>query len=125
MLCAGNWNTSRMHRRPAWSACWLQLKGETVNKSVWTRVVAIGAAVMLTVSMAQANGYREKNMVVKVAKSAMKATPARDWNSLSIRPGKKAETWTLDGEQLDDVTFYGGIAPGEPDRKSTRLNSSH
>src|SRR3546814_4784217 len=82
--------------------------------SVWTRVVAIGAAVMLTVSMAQANGYREKNMVVKVAKSAMKVTPARDWNSLSIRPGKKAETWTLDGEQLDDVTFYGGIAPGEP-----------
>src|SRR3546814_4858587 len=78
------------------------------------RVVAIGAAVMLTVSMAQANGYREKNMVVKVAKSAMKVTPARDWNSLSIRPGKKAETWTLDGEQLDDVTFYGGIAPGEP-----------
>src|SRR3546814_20406076 len=44
----------------------------------------------------------------------MKVTPARDWNSLSIRPGKKAETWTLDGEQLDDVTFYGGIAPGEP-----------
>src|SRR3546814_4679572 len=69
---------------------------------------------MLTVSMAQANGYREKNMVVKGAKSAMKVTPARDWNSLSIRPGKKAETWTLDGEQLDDVTFYGGIAPGEP-----------
>src|SRR3546814_4636799 len=53
-------------------------------------------------------------MVVKVAKAAMKVTPARDWNSLSIRPGKKAETWTLDGEQLDDVTFYGGIAPGEP-----------
>src|SRR3546814_5965886 len=86
-----------MHRMPAWSACWLQLKGERVNKSVWTRVVAIGAAVMLTISMAQANGYREKNMAVKVAKSAMKVTPARGWNSLSIRPGKKAETWTLDG----------------------------
>ncbi|HUD95118.1 hypothetical protein [Sphingobium sp.] len=43
----------------------------------------------------------------------MKVTPIRDWNSLSIRPGKKAETWTLDGEQLNDVTFYGGIAPGE------------
>src|SRR3546814_1782903 len=101
------------------SACWLKLKGERVNKSVWTRVVAIGAAVMLTVSMAQANGYREKNMVVKVAKSAMKVTPARDWNSLSIRPGKKAETWTLDGEQLDDVTFYGGIAPGERSEEHT------
>src|SRR3546814_13848215 len=88
-----------MHRMPAWSACWLQLKGERVNKSVWTRVVAIGAAVMLTVSMAQANGYREKNMVVKVAKSAMKVTPARDWNSLSIRPGTTAESGTLDGEQ--------------------------
>src|SRR3546814_11630507 len=87
------------------------MKGERVNKSVWTRVVAIGAAVMLTVFMAQANGYCEKNMVVKVAKSAMKVTPARDWNSTSIRPGKTAETWNSEGVILDDVTSYGGITP--------------
>ncbi|MBH1997898.1 MAG: hypothetical protein I8H96_02055, partial [Sphingomonadaceae bacterium] len=85
-----------------------------MNKNVWTRSAAIGVAFTLAVSTALANGYREKNISVEVAKSAMKVTPVQDWNSLSIRPGKKAETWTLDGEQLNDVTFYGGIAPGEP-----------
>jgi hypothetical protein len=85
-----------------------------MNKTMWTRSVAISAVVMLTVPVALANGYRAKNIPVEVAKSAMKVTPVRDWNSLSIRPGKKAETWTLDGERLNDVTFYGGIAPGEP-----------
>ncbi|PHP20470.1 hypothetical protein CG471_07070 [Sphingobium sp. IP1] len=85
-----------------------------MNKNLWMRSAAISAALMLTISVSMANGYREKGIPVEVAKSSMKVTPVRDWNSLSIRPGKKAETWTLDGEQLNDVTFYGGIAPGEP-----------
>jgi len=85
-----------------------------MKKTMCTRAAIVGVAAMLSVSVACANGYREKNIQVDVAKSAMKVTPVRDWNSLSIRPGKKAETWTLDGEQLNDVTFYGGIAPGEP-----------
>lgn len=85
-----------------------------MNKNLWMRSAAISAALMLTISVSMANGYREKGVPVEVAKSAMRVTPVRDWNSLSIRPGKKAETWTLDGEQLNDVTFYGGIAPGEP-----------
>jgi hypothetical protein len=40
--------------------------------------------------------------------------PPRDWNRLDARPGKYAETWTLDGEQLNDVTFYGGVEAGKP-----------
>jgi len=64
-------------------------------------------------SYASANGLREKGQSVSVAKSSMSVTPSRDWNQLSSKPGKKAETWTLDGEQLNDVTWYGGIAPGE------------
>jgi hypothetical protein len=31
-----------------------------------------------------------------------------------LRPGKYAETWTLDGEQLNDVTFYSGVIAGAP-----------
>ena len=85
-----------------------------MSKNMWIQVAAIGIAAMSMTSAALANGFRGKNMTVAVAKSAMKVTPARDWNSLSIRPGKKAETWTLDGEQLNDITFYGGVAPGEP-----------
>ena len=44
----------------------------------------------------------------------MTVTPPRDWNRLDAKPGKSAETWTLDGELLNDVTFYGAIEPGKP-----------
>ena len=61
-----------------------------------------------------ANAYREKEKISKIANSSMTVTPPRDWNRLSIKPGKYAEVWTLDGEQLNDVTFYGGVEPGAP-----------
>lgn len=45
-----------------------------------------------------------------VAKSVLAVTPTREWNKLGARPGRSAETWTIDGDTLNDVTFYGGIA---------------
>ena len=74
-------------------------------------VVCVGVA---SAGTAHANDYREKGKPVMVANDTMQVIPARDWNKLGQRPGKKAEIWTLDGEQLNDVTFFGGIAPGEP-----------
>jgi hypothetical protein len=41
-------------------------------------------------------------------------TPSRDWNTLSRKVGKNTETWTVDGEQLNDVTFFAGIPAGMP-----------
>ncbi len=75
------------------------------------------AALALTVTAtpaAFANGYREKGKVVQIKNSALSVTPPRDWNQLGVKPGKFAETWTLDGEQLNDVTFYAGVEQGEP-----------
>lgn len=51
---------------------------------------------------------------VSVAKSSMTIKPGRAWNELSTKPGKNAESWTLDGDQLNVVTFFGGIANGQP-----------
>jgi len=68
----------------------------------------------LSASEAYANAYREKGKVVEVAESGVMVTPPRDWNRLDIKPGKYAEVWTLDGEQLNDVTFYGGVEGGRP-----------
>jgi hypothetical protein len=83
----------------------------------WHDILLVtGVAWALALSLettAAANGFREKGALVTVAK-LMRVQPPRDWNQLSLKPGKKAETWTLDGEQLNDVTFFGGIAPGEP-----------
>lgn len=61
-----------------------------------------------------AHKLREAGETVEVTKADIMVTPARDWNRLSGKVGKYGETWTLDGEQLNNVTFFGGIPSGEP-----------
>jgi hypothetical protein len=63
---------------------------------------------------AVAHDYREKGKAVEIAGSNLMVTPPRDWNRLDGRPGKFAEMWTLDGQQLNEVTFYAGVEPGAP-----------
>jgi hypothetical protein len=46
---------------------------------------------------------------VLVGKSTLQVTPSQDWNRLGGRVGRNAESWTMDGLTLNDVTFYGGI----------------
>jgi hypothetical protein len=46
---------------------------------------------------------------VAVAKSGLTVKPSVPWNKLGARIGRQAESWTLDGLSLNDVTFYGGI----------------
>lgn len=78
----------------------------------------VGAAALVALMMVSAPAWAHsliaRGAPVLVAKSNLEITPARDWNKLSARPGKKAETWTLDGPRLNDLTFYGAIAAGEP-----------
>jgi len=49
----------------------------------------------------------------KIAKGAMYATPASEWNRWSRRPARRGETWTKDGFQLNRLDFFGQIADGE------------
>lgn len=61
-----------------------------------------------------------------IAKSRMSATTAGEWNKLSLREGKNVEVWTLDGDALNKVTFFGGVPAGAPllrerDKKSRPL----
>ena len=46
---------------------------------------------------ALAHRLRTAKEAATVAGSDMSVTPDRDWNRLSMAPGKHAETWTLDG----------------------------
>lgn len=71
-------------------------------------------AVLLSPSVAEAHKLRAQGQAVTVADSALTVTPSRDWNRLDGKIGKNAETWTLDGGQLNELTFFGGIAPGSP-----------
>lgn len=71
-------------------------------------------ALLVAPQTAQAHKLREQGLPVAVADSPLTVTPGRDWNRLDLRVGKLTESWTLDGEQLNDVTFYAGIEPGTP-----------
>lgn len=78
-------------------------------------IATIALTAMLFASPdAHAHKLRAKGEAVLVADSPLAVTPSRDWNRLDIRIGKQTESWTLDGEQLNDVTFYAGIEPGTP-----------
>ena len=82
-----------------------------------TAMTIAAAALVLAAAMTtpgRANDFRAQGKSVSIRGSSLLVTPPRDWNTLSARPGKFAETWTLDGEQLNDVTFYAGVEPGEP-----------
>lgn len=72
------------------------------------------ASLSLLATPADAHKLREQGQTVTVAGSEILITPSRAWNKLSGNSGKSTESWTLDGGQLNDVTFYGGIEAGKP-----------
>lgn len=86
-----------------------------MKKGILSTVVGVAILSSALISApAKAHKLREQGETVKVAGSGVTVTPARDWNRLNGNVGKNTETWTLDGEQLNDVTFFGGIEDGKP-----------
>ncbi len=71
------------------------------------------AATLLSVPAHAGYKYMPKGKTVAVGKSELSVTPPMDWNKLGPRIGRNAESWTLDGLSLNDVTFYGGIADNQ------------
>jgi hypothetical protein len=70
-------------------------------------------ALLATPAFAQYKLIPEYRPII-VNKSALQVTPSVNWNRLSQRAGKRAETWTLDGTALNDMTFFTGIPDGKP-----------
>ncbi|MEG3124749.1 hypothetical protein [Sphingomonas sp. GB1N7] len=72
--------------------------------------LALAAFAMMSAAPVLAgNKLIPQGMKVAVAKSGLTITPDREWNKMGARPGRSSETWTIDGDGLNDVTFYGGI----------------
>jgi hypothetical protein len=74
--------------------------------------VAVAASLLAT--NAFANSLINPGPHEKIARSTLSAAPATEWNKLSERGGKNVELWTLDGDGLNKVTFFGGIPVGQP-----------
>ena len=90
------------------------------------RTVIITAIFSLIASPAIANSLIAPGPKAGIAKSRLSATPDGEWNRLSRKDGKNVELWTLDGDSLNKVSFFGGIPEGEPllreiDRKNHPL----
>ena len=82
-----------------------------------SRLIAAFAATLIIAllpSTAMAHKLREQGVAVSIADSPLTVPPGRDWNRLDGNVGKHTETWTLDGGQLNDLTFFAGIEPGKP-----------
>jgi hypothetical protein len=75
---------------------------------------AAAAALLVGGPAAASNKLIPAGARIAVAKSPLTVQPASEWNRLGARPGRNAETWTLDGDALNDLTFYGGIEAGKP-----------
>ncbi len=89
-------------------------------------LVTVATIAALATAASGGNTLIPAGQRVAVAKSAMTVQPGNEWNKLSARPGRNAETWTQDGDDLNDLSFYGGIESGRPlfrevDRKNKPL----
>ena len=78
------------------------------------RVLLLPLLLAVAVPAAAGNALIAKGQPVAVAKSPLTITPDREWNKMGARPGRNSETWTLDGDALNDLTFYGGIESDRP-----------
>jgi hypothetical protein len=76
-------------------------------------IALAAAALALAVPVRAGNTLIPAGQRVAVAGSALTVQPDAEWNRLGARPGRYAERWTRDGDQLDALTFYGGIADGK------------
>ena len=77
-------------------------------------IVAIATSFALISSAGLANSLVAPGPRTGIAKSKLAATPDGEWNRLSRKDGKNVELWTLDGDTLNKVTFFGGIPVGAP-----------
>ncbi|MCW1403821.1 hypothetical protein OKA06_16455 [Novosphingobium sp. MW5] len=74
----------------------------------------IAALVLVQAGGASANSLIAPGEHKGIAKSTITTTTSGEWNKLSRTDGPGVETWTRDGDNLNKVSFFGGIAPGLP-----------
>jgi hypothetical protein len=90
------------------------------------RYLAIAFLTSALAAPALANSLVSPGPRSKIARSTMAANPTSEWNRLSLRGGKFVEVWTIDGDDLNKATFYGGVPLGqtlfrEADKKNSPL----
>lgn len=78
------------------------------------RVVIFGALCLAFAVPAKAHKIVEPGPRDNIAKGTFSANPSTTWNRLQQKEGKYQEIWTIDGDQLNQILFFGGVPVGEP-----------
>ncbi len=78
------------------------------------KTILMASSTILIATAVSANSLVSPGPTPKIARSSLSASPATEWNRLSLRGGKNVEIWTIDGDELNKVTFYGGVPVGQP-----------
>ena len=76
--------------------------------------VAVATALLFVAGTAHANKLMAPGTHSDVAKGAFAVSTASEWNRLKMKRGKFQEIWTIDGERLNQLSFFGGVPVGEP-----------
>lgn len=79
-----------------------------------TLLTIISTGIMLSAVPVYAHKLIKPEPQAKIARKAFSATPETSWNRLSQKGGKYQEIWTLDGDKLNKITFFGGVPIGDP-----------
>jgi hypothetical protein len=89
------------------------LRTRVLINALWYQTLLAVAALALT-TQAAAHKLVRAGSGRDVVRKAFVLSPTIDWNRLSGKDGKYQEIWSLDGDQLNKVTFFGGVPTGEP-----------
>ena len=79
-----------------------------------TRLATLFALILFSAQGALANSLIASGDHRGVAKSSIATSSTGEWNKLSRTDGPGTEVWTRDGDNLNKVTFFGGIGAGLP-----------
>lgn len=76
-------------------------------------LIALALAVAATPAVA---GYKlmPSGKEQRVGGAGLLVTPPSDWNRLGAKLGRNAESWTIDGLPLNELSFYAGIENDKP-----------
>lgn len=85
------------------------------------KLLSLSGAVVLVMASTgvHANSLIAPGPHAQIAKSSIVASPDGEWNKLSFSGGPNVEVWTRDGDNLNKVSFFGGVAAGMPIYRDT------
>lgn len=75
--------------------------------------MTLAAALLVAAPSAHAHKLIKPGVQPGIARKAFSASPSIEWNRLDTKEGKFQEIWTVDGDELNRVMFFGGVPEGE------------